>query len=100
MTAPAHRNAWIHNANRYVLAWVLLLVLLVLTIASSFVWLHGWNTPLNLLIAAMKAGLVAWVFMQLRHETTTIRLIAVAALLWLAILLGLSLADLLTRGSA
>lgn len=77
--------------------WVSLLILLALTTASSFVPLRGWNSPLNLLIAGIKAALVAWVFMHLRTSAPLIRLVAAAAIMWIAILLGLSLADILTR---
>jgi cytochrome c oxidase subunit 4 len=85
-------------AARFVATWVLLILLLVLTISSSFVSLRGWNTAINLLIAALKAALVAWIFMRLRASVPLVRLIAAAALVWTAILLGLSLTDLLTRG--
>ena len=81
----------------YLLVWTALMGLLALTVASSFFRLHGWNSTLNLAIAASKAALVAWVFMRLRHATPLVRLFAAAGVMWVAILIGLSLADLLFR---
>lgn len=81
----------------YFLVWLALMGLLTLTVASSFVPLHGWNSTLNLAIAGAKAALVAWVFMRLRGGTPLVRLVAAAAMMWVAILIGLSLTDLLFR---
>ncbi|MBV8030704.1 MAG: cytochrome C oxidase subunit IV family protein [Betaproteobacteria bacterium] len=76
-----------------VLVWVALLALLAATAASSFVPLGGWNSAINLAISCAKALLVAIFFMHLRHAGALLRLVAVAALLWLGILFGLSSAD-------
>lgn len=81
------------------LVWVALLALLALTTASSFLPLRGWNFAINMAIACAKASLVAWVFMKLRTSAPLVRLVAAAAIVWIAILIGLSLTDLLTRGA-
>ncbi len=82
------------------LVWLALLALLAATAASSFVPLGGWNSALNLAIAAVKALLVALFFMHLSSAGALLRLAAVAALLWLALLFGLSWTDYGTRGTS
>jgi len=52
----------------------------------------------NLAIALVKALLVVFVFMHVRRGSPMIRVFAVAGVLWLCLLAGLSLTDLATRG--
>lgn len=81
----------------YVGTWVALMVLFALTLGSSFVPLHGFNTALNVAIAVAKAALVAIIFMRLRASSALVRLVALAGVVWLLILIGLSLTDVLSR---
>jgi cytochrome c oxidase subunit IV len=81
----------------YVGTWVALMVLFALTLASSFVPLHGFNAVVNVAIAVAKAVLVGVIFMRLRTGTALVRLVAVAGVVWLLILTGLSLTDFLSR---
>jgi cytochrome c oxidase subunit 4 len=81
----------------YIGTWVGLMALFALTLASSFIPLHGFNTAVNVAIAAAKAALVALIFMRLRTSSALVRLAALAGLLWLLILIGLSFTDVLTR---
>jgi cytochrome c oxidase subunit 4 len=81
----------------YISTWIGLMVLFALTLASSFVPLHGFNTAVNVAIAVAKAALVALIFMRLRTSSALVRLAALAGLVWLLILIGLSFTDLLTR---
>jgi cytochrome c oxidase subunit 4 len=82
----------------YVLTWIALLVLLALTCGSSFVPLGHFNVVVNLAIALLKALLVVFVFMHVRRGSPMVRVFAVAGVLWLCLLVGLSLTDLATRG--
>lgn len=77
--------------------WLALLVLLALTCGSAFVPLGAWNSVANLLIAAIKALLVALFFMHLREARPVYRVVAVAGLFAFALLVSLSLADYSTR---
>lgn len=76
---------------------VALLVLTVINIALAFVDLRGWNSVVSLGIAAIEVVVMALVFMHLRWSSAITRLVAFAALLWLAILLSGTLDDTLTR---
>lgn len=80
------------------IAWALLMALLATTVILAEIGLGRWGPVANLSIAAAKAGIVAWVFMHLRREGALVRLVAGSALIWLAILFVLGLADWLTRG--
>lgn len=80
--------------GKLALAYLGLLLLLALTVASSLVDLDGFNTPINLAIAAAKAAVIALVFMHLVRAGALSRLAVAAVAIWLAILFGLTLAGL------
>lgn len=77
--------------------------LIVLTLAT---WLVaqvdlGWaNDVVALTIAVTKAMLVLLFFMHVRYSTRMTILTATAGFFWLAILIGLTLSDYLTRHSS
>jgi len=75
-------------------AYLLLLALLALTVASSFVPLGFGNTAINLAIAAAKAAIILVVFMKLSTNGPLVRLAMAATAFWLIILFGLSWIDL------
>ena len=82
-------------ARTYVLVWVALLALLLLTLGSAYVPLGRLNAAINLAIAAAKALLVVFFFMHLRSAHSMLR--TAAGFFWLAILIGLSLTDFAVR---
>lgn len=73
-------------------AYVSLLALLALTVGSSYLDLGGFNSALNLLIAAAKAAVIAVLFMQVLRQGVLPRLAIAAIGLWLGILYSLTLA--------
>lgn len=94
----AHTDSAAPRVYRHVAA--ALMLLLAATIGVSYLPLGALALAAALVIAAVKAGLVAIYFMHLRHENPLVRLFAFAGLSWLIILLGLTLFDYLTRGVA
>lgn len=84
-------------ARTYVLVWVALIVLLVVTLGSAYVSLGRLNPVINLAISVAKALLVVFFFMHLRSSHSVLRIVAAAGFFWLAILIGLSLTDFLAR---
>lgn len=88
----------IRQALPLVLVWVALMVLLTLTVAATFSPFGAWKPVINMIIAFAKAALIFWFFMHLNEQKWLARLVAIAALAWLAVLLGLTQADVLTRG--
>ena len=80
--------------RRLLLAWVLLMVLLAIEFGASFLPLARSARPLVLIPAVLMVGTI---FMEVGRGPEIVRLFAVAALLWLSMLLGLGSLDPLTR---
>nr|WP_263858550.1 cytochrome C oxidase subunit IV family protein [Coralloluteibacterium stylophorae] len=74
-----------------------LLVLLGLNVASAWLPLGRWRLAVNLAIAATQAGLVMAVAMHLRSSRPLLRYLVAAAGVLVALLIGMVLADSLTR---
>ena len=75
--------------------FALLIGLTALTVAATWVNLGGWNLWIALGIATAKASLVALYFMHLRYDNRFYALVFVAALVFLALFLSLTLMDTL-----
>lgn len=78
-------------------AWLGLLALLALTVASTLLPLGAWNTALNLAFAAGKAAIIGLIFMHLRRSGILVSLTALALALWLGMLILMTLVDVLNR---
>lgn len=83
--------------RHYVLVWIGLMLLLFLTLGSAYVPMGAFNAVANLGIATAKMLLVVVFFMHLNQASSLVRLFAAVGVVWLGLLLGLSLAELLTR---
>lgn len=81
----------------YYTVFAALITLTLVTVAISFLELGAWHTTVGVLIGVVKASLVGWFFMHLRHSSQASWLAVLAGLFWLAILMTLTLADYLTR---
>ena len=81
----------------YVLVWLALLVLLAATVGSAYLPLGWANTPLNLLISVTQAALVMLFSMHLRSAHPLMKIIAVIGFFGIAIMIVMSLFDVLTR---
>ena len=88
----------IDSVKTYVAVFVALICATVLTTAVAFVDLGAFSVVVALAIAVCKMLLVALFFMHVRHSTALTKLVLVAALLWLAILILVTLSDFHTRG--
>jgi cytochrome c oxidase subunit 4 len=82
----------------YFLVFAGLIVLTALTTGVSFINLGKWNAVAALAIAVCKASLVVLFFMHLRWSSGLLRVVVVSSLVWLAILIGLTVGDVFTRG--
>lgn len=85
------------QARRVLLAWVALIALMLGSLGSAYVPLGFWNPVIGLAIAAIKASIVAALFMRLRRAGTLLRIAAGAGLFTLALLIGLTEVDYGTR---
>ncbi len=81
------------------LAWAALLALMLASLGSAYLKLGPWNMVAGLVIAAIKAAIVGWLFMRLRESGTLVRLVAGVGLgVWL-VLVVLSGVDYETRAT-
>jgi cytochrome c oxidase subunit 4 len=80
-----------------ILTWAALLALLVVTTGVSFAPIGPIKPVANMAIAMVKAGLIVWVFMHLRERGGLLRIFALGALAWLAVLMAMAATDILTR---
>lgn len=81
----------------YVLIWLALLILLLLTWAVAQVNLGPFNTVVALAIAIGKMFLVLLFFMHVRSSRRVTWIFVIAGFLLLAIMIDLTLSDYLTR---
>jgi cytochrome c oxidase subunit IV len=86
----------VHVAH-YVFTWVGLLVLTAISLALSYLTLGWLETPVALTIAVIKATLVALFFMHLWEAPFSYRFALAASLLFVLLVIGLTVADLLNR---
>lgn len=78
--------------------FIALVVLTVLTVYTAhFVDLGVWNLPLAMLIATVKACIVALWFMHLKYDTVINRSIVLGALVFVGLLIFFSAIDIFTR---
>ena len=81
----------------YVLVFVSLIGLTLLTTGVAFLDLGPFNTVVALVIAFCKMLLVILFFMHLRHSSGLTRIVLVAGFFWLALLVALTMTDYRTR---
>ena len=87
----------IPHVKALVSVWAALIVLTVTTAAVSYIELGELNIIVALLIALIKASLVAWIFMGVRYSTNLTRLFVVAGLVWLSIMIMITFSDYHSR---
>ncbi len=81
----------------YFLVFGTLLALTGLTVSVALVDLGPFNVVAALVIALCKASLVVLFFMHVRYGSRLIALAVFCGILWLALLIGLTLTDFLSR---
>ncbi len=91
-------HAHVSSVRFLVGIFIALISLTVLTVAASYVDLGSANTVVAVVIATLKASLVATFFMHLRHDKPFYTVIFLAAFVFLGIFLLYTFNDLTTRG--
>ncbi|WP_437830474.1 cytochrome C oxidase subunit IV family protein [Sorangium sp. So ce1153] len=84
----------------YIATWLALLVLTVVTVGASYIDLGAANLAIAILIATVKAGVVALIFMHLKWDHKFHLLIFASSLIFLAIFIGFTMFDTNNRGRA
>src|ERR1019366_3242887 len=88
----------VDSVKTYAAVWIALLLMTALTTSVAYIDLGRFSVVVALAIASCKMLLVALFFMHVRHSTKLTRLVVLGGLLWLAILLLLTMGDMMTRG--
>ena len=91
------KQSHLASTRTYLISWCVLLTLLLLTLASAFIPLGWLNTAINLTISVTQAAIVLLFSMHLRSAHPTLRIVAASGFFGIAILIALSLSDVLTR---
>jgi len=89
-----------HTVTRpgvYIAVWLILLALLALTVTAAYMPLGWAKTPVNLAISVTQASLVMLFSMHLRRAHPLVKIIAVIGFFGIAIMIVLTLFDVLTR---
>ncbi len=81
----------------YIIVWLGLIILTGVTWGVSYINLGMGNVTVALLIASVKAGLVALFFMHLRYENKLVWTFALVPLFFLALIIFGTLADTMFR---
>jgi cytochrome c oxidase subunit 4 len=88
----------VHHKIFYVKVFASLIALTIITTVVAYVDLGSTlNTIVALAIACCKASLVVLFFMHLNEQTGMTRVVILAALLFLAVLIGITMSDVFTR---
>ena len=92
-------NEHVHSSGSgiYLLILGLLLVLTTITVGAAYVNFGSFNLIIAVLIATLKATLVAMFFMHLRHDPPINAIIFVSSLIFLGIFLLFPLIDIQSR---
>jgi cytochrome c oxidase subunit 4 len=86
-----------HSAIPYLVVWIALLFFTVLTYLTGKQHLGEWALPIALAIACTKSALVAVIFMHLKDSSGSTRLVFGTSLVFVALLLTFTVADVATR---
>ena len=81
----------------YYAVFAALIALTWITVAVSKIDLGRLNTVVALAVAVIKALLVILFFMHVRYSTRLTKLVVAAGFLWLALMIGLTMADFVSR---
>ena len=93
----SEEHAHIVPYKTFAIVWIGLLILTGITVAVAQYNLGAMNIWVALGIATLKSGLVVAVFMHMKYENRLFKLSLFAALVILAIFIGLNFFDVLYR---
>ncbi len=99
MNNALHKNKpHVVPLRTYLAVAAALLILTAITVGVSFIDLGGGNAIIAILIASVKALLVAFIFMHLLYDNKIFLIIFTTAILFLTIFIGITMFDILRRG--
>jgi cytochrome c oxidase subunit IV len=87
----------VSSIGLYLTIFFALMILTGVTVAAAYVDLGQLNFGVAMLIAGFKASLVVWYFMHVKYQSHLTKLTVATGLFFLAILLGMSLIDYVSK---
>jgi cytochrome c oxidase subunit 4 len=91
-------NTHLVSLRGYILTWLALLGLTMLTILIGFANLGQLSILIAVALAAVQASLIAAVYMHALFGPTLVRVIVAGGIIWFLFLLSQTLGDYMTRG--
>jgi cytochrome c oxidase subunit IV len=85
------------SRKTYLLTFLGLLGLTVLTTLLGFIDMGPFNTVVALLLAAVKASLIAAFFMHALYESKLVRVVLAGGVIWFVILISITMTDYISR---
>ena len=86
------------SQKTYLMVFLGLAGLTILTTGAAFLDLGPFNTVVALVIAFSKMLLVVLFFMHVKQSSGLVRVVLLAGFFWMALLIGLTMSDYRTRG--
>ena len=93
-----HTEHHVVPISQYMLVFVGLMALLILTLVVARWDLGGWSIVIAMAVAVAKAALIVTFFMHLKWSSPMVRFFGLAATFWLLIMFAFTFGDYLTRG--
>jgi len=100
MSHDNHEETQLHEPvgyGAYFVTWFALVFLTAITVTAAGLHLGDASVVVALLIAAIKASIVLWLFMHLKYEDATLRRLVLIMIVALAISIGLTFTDVAFR---
>jgi cytochrome c oxidase subunit 4 len=85
------------SVRTFVVIWITLLAFTGITVGVAYLNLGALSVAVALIIAVIKASLVALFFMEIRFSAKMTQIVLIGGLAWLLILLLLSMTDYASR---
>jgi cytochrome c oxidase subunit 4 len=87
----------VSSIGLYLTIFFALMILTAVTVAAAYLDLGQFNFAVAMVIAGFKASLVVWFFMHVKWQSAMTKLTLATGLFFLAILLGMSLIDYVSK---
>jgi len=98
MTTHTHTEGNHITSNKtYIIVWATLMVMTAITVYVSYINFGMLNIVIALVIASIKASIVALYFMHLKIEDSITWVFALFPLTLLALLIAMTMTDMFTR---
>ncbi|MGH7850115.1 MAG: cytochrome C oxidase subunit IV family protein [Thermodesulfobacteriota bacterium] len=98
MSTHSHAEGHHITSNKtYIIVWAALMVMTAITVYVSYINFGTLNIVIALVVASIKATVVALYFMHLKFEDSITWVFALFPLSLLALLIGMTITDTFTR---